>query len=166
MSEVTRDLILSYGSRSYQIPLLKDASDLLYIENLLPNEHYVLTINALNINFFSDANGVIYWNKNKDALPLGLAYDVSWGLVPPFTQETNTRVPRGVFKPSNMIWTKDNNLQLKLPVDLSYYQPNTRNIIRVTRIIQFKNNSAVLLPSTETNLVENFISNFSGIGVL
>jgi hypothetical protein len=166
MSEFKVDLTQTYeGTRFYKIPVLPNASDLLYIENLLPNQHYVLTINDLNMSFFSNGEGIIYWNESKDALPLGLAYDDAWGLEPPFTQKTNTLVPRAVFKPSNMIWTKDNNRPFRLSVDLSYYEYNTQTIKRVKRFIQFKNNSAVLL-RPDVKQVENFISNFSGIGVL
>ena len=163
MSIIEYDLRKGHDQQ-YHIPLRKAATDLLYIKNLVPNAHYALGMNDLSASIFSDSNGYIYWNDNKDALPLGLASDIAWTLTPQFTEKNDVPLPVGVFKSSNMIWTPDNNQQLNFSINLAYYKPNTRIIVNTTRILRFKNNAVVLLPETKSR--ENFTLNFSGIGIL
>jgi hypothetical protein len=163
MENVQYQLMKGQDSK-YHIPVKKTASNLLYIKNLVPNAHYVMGMNDLEVSIFADAKGYIYWNDKKDALPLGLAWDVAWTLTPQFTEQKEVQLPVGVFKSSNMIWTLDNNKQLNFSINLAYYKPNTRILVKTKRILVFKNNSVVLLPETKSR--ENFTLNFSGIGIL
>lgn len=163
MANVQYQLMKGQDSK-YHIHFKKPVTDLLYIKNLEPNAHYALGMNDLSASIFSDSNGYIYWNDNKDALPLGLAWDIAWTLTPQFTEQKEVQLPVGVFKDSNMIWTPDNNKPLNFSINLGYYKPNTRILVKTKRILVFKNNAVVLLPETKSR--ENFTLNFSGIGIL
>ena len=50
--------------------------DLTHISGLIPNSFYDITINDLELSFLVDTNGNLYFNDNKDPLPMNCIKDI------------------------------------------------------------------------------------------
>lgn len=123
----------------------KHYMNLLCISGLKPNTFYDLTFSDLILSYYSNNQGVIYFNNEKQALPITcIPYsDIrihAWRnkdkiTTPPIGSYSNT--PQYNKIPCDPIY---------MDVDLTEFDPNTQQNKQVKRKILIKNGTLTLLP--------------------
>ena len=113
----------------------KKYMNLLYISGLKPNTFYTLTFNDLMLSYYSNNQGIIYFNNKKQALPIAcIPYNdiriEAWR-----DKDTITTPPIGTYS---------NTPQYKWPCDTIYMNVDLTELHSVTQQIKQENRKIVI----------------------